>query len=53
MVLILKSFYGENGKDFIEIHHVKPLSTLEEATEIDPEIDLVPVCLNCHRMLHR
>ena len=45
--------YGEHGKDFIEVHHVKPLSTLEEATEIDPETDLVPVCSNCHRMLHR
>ncbi|MDR6123514.1 5-methylcytosine-specific restriction endonuclease McrA/predicted RNA-binding protein with PUA-like domain [Bacillus sp. SLBN-46] len=45
--------YGEHGKDFIEIHHKNPLSKLEEATEIDPRTDLVPVCSNCHRMLHR
>lgn len=45
--------YGERGKDFIEIHHVKPLSTLEEAVVIDPETDLVPLCANCHRMVHR
>ncbi|MDQ1146072.1 putative RNA-binding protein with PUA-like domain [Bacillus sp. SORGH_AS 510] len=45
--------YGELGKDFIEIHHKHPLSTLETATEIDPRTDLVPVCSNCHRMLHR
>ncbi|QFT90839.1 HNH endonuclease [Bacillus sp. THAF10] len=45
--------YGELGKDFIEIHHVKPLSTLDGAIEIDAENDLVPVCPNCHRMLHR
>lgn len=45
--------YGELGKDFIEIHHIKPLSTLEGAIEIDAENDLVPVCPNCHRMLHR
>ncbi|WP_335479085.1 HNH endonuclease [Gottfriedia acidiceleris] len=45
--------YGEHGKDFIEVHHLKPLSTLDEAVEIDPENDLVPVCSNCHRMLHR
>lgn len=45
--------YGERGKDFIEIHHVKPLSTLEEAVVIDPETDLVPLCANCHRMIHR
>jgi 5-methylcytosine-specific restriction protein A len=45
--------YGEHGKDFIEVHHIKPLSTFDEAVEIDPENDLVPVCSNCHRMLHR
>lgn len=45
--------YGERGKDFIEVHHVKPLSTLEKEAAIDPERDLVPVCANCHRMIHR
>ncbi|WP_342551079.1 EVE domain-containing protein [Lysinibacillus sp. FSL M8-0216] len=45
--------YGERGKEFIEIHHIKPLSTLEEAIEINPETDLVPLCANCHRMVHR
>lgn len=45
--------YGERGTDFIEIHHVKPLSSLEEAVEINPETDLVPLCANCHRMVHR
>ena len=45
--------YGERGKDFIEVHHLQPLSTLEEATEINPDTDLVPLCANCHRMIHR
>ncbi|MFJ8242532.1 HNH endonuclease [Bacillus tropicus] len=45
--------YGERGKDFIEIHHIKPLSTLKKAVEINPETDLVPLCANCHRMVHR
>lgn len=45
--------YGERGKDFIEIHHIKPLSTLEKAIKINPEKDLVPLCANCHRMIHR
>ncbi|PGQ44865.1 HNH endonuclease, partial [Bacillus thuringiensis] len=48
-----EEIYGERGKDFIEIHHIKPLSTLEEAIVIDPETDLVPLCANCHRMVHR
>lgn len=45
--------YGERGEGFIEIHPIKPLSTLEEAVLIDPERDLVPLCANCHRMVHR
>jgi HNH endonuclease len=45
--------YGKRGKDFIEVHHVKPLSTLESETIIDPKNDLVPLCSNCHRMVHR
>ncbi|WP_438312421.1 EVE domain-containing protein [Sporosarcina sp. FA9] len=45
--------YRERGIDFIEVHHINPLSTLGEAVEINPEIDLVPLCANCHRMVHR
>ncbi|CAH0248957.1 hypothetical protein SRABI80_02938 [Peribacillus frigoritolerans] len=45
--------YGERGKDFIEVHHVKPLSTIGDEVVIDPKNDLVPVCSNCHRMIHR
>ncbi|MDG4850835.1 HNH endonuclease, partial [Peribacillus frigoritolerans] len=45
--------YGERGKDFIEVHHVKPVSTLKEKGVIDPEHDLIPVCSNCHRIIHR
>jgi 5-methylcytosine-specific restriction endonuclease McrA len=49
-----EEIYGERGKDFIEVHHVKPLSTLGGNEEqIDPRTDLVPVCSNCHRMIHR
>jgi hypothetical protein len=44
--------YGEIGRDFIEAHHVLPLSRLTEETEINAD-DLIMVCSNCHRMLHR
>lgn len=47
-----EKIYGERGKDFIEIHHINPLSTLEKANMIEPETDLVPLCANCHRMIH-
>lgn len=45
--------YGSIGKDFIEVHHVVPLSEIGEAYEVDPIKDLRPVCPNCHSMLHR
>ena len=45
--------YGEYGKNFIEVHHNKPLHTLDEEVEIDPVKDLNCVCSNCHRMIHR
>lgn len=48
-----EEIYGERGAEFIEVHHVNPLSTLNEETVINPETDLVPVCSNCHRMIHR
>lgn len=45
--------YGEIGEGFIEIHHLKPLSSLSEEVEVNPRLDLVPLCSNCHRMIHR
>ncbi|PKG24407.1 hypothetical protein CWS01_07120 [Niallia nealsonii] len=45
--------YGKRGADFIEIHHLNQLSTLEEETIVNPETDLIPLCSNCHRMIHR
>lgn len=44
--------YGEIGKDFIHVHHLKPLSLCEGAYTVDPIVDLRPVCPNCHAMLH-
>jgi len=44
--------YGDIGKDFIHVHHKKPLATCREAYRINPARDLVPVCPNCHAMLH-
>ncbi len=43
--------YGELGKEFIEAHHAIPLSSVGEGeTRIE---DIVLVCSNCHKMLHR
>lgn len=44
--------YGAHGKGFIEVHHVVPLSDAGK-TITDPASDLVVLCANCHRMVHR
>lgn len=45
--------YGEIGRGFIEVHHVRPLKSLDQEVVVNPETDLVCVCSNCHRMIHR
>lgn len=45
--------YGELGINFIHVHHVQPVSMLKSKRTIDPKRDLVPVCPNCHEMLHQ
>lgn len=45
--------YGEWGKNYIEVHHLKPLSSRDESILVNPKLDLICVCSNCHRMIHR
>ena len=51
--LSIDKYNGELGRDFIEVHHVKPLYMTNGEQEVDLKTDLVPVCPNCHRMIHR
>jgi len=45
--------YGEIGKEFIHVHHITPIHSIGENYKIDYVKDLMPVCPNCHAMLHR
>jgi hypothetical protein len=45
--------YGDLGEGFIHVHHVVPVATVGRRYSVDPINDLVPVCPNCHAMLHR
>ncbi|SDP78235.1 HNH endonuclease [Desulforhopalus singaporensis] len=45
--------YGQIGDGFIHVHHKVPLSEIGEEYFLDPINDLVPVCPNCHAMIHR
>ena len=48
-----ENMYGKLGKDFIHVHHIKPLSKIKKSYKINPIKDLRPVCPNCHAMLHK
>lgn len=48
-----KKIYGNLGDNFIEVHHLLPLSQIKKNYRVDPISDLIPVCSNCHSMLHR
>lgn len=45
--------YGSLGKGFIHVHHHRlQLASTRGRHKIDPIKDLVPLCPNCHAMIH-
>lgn len=44
--------YGVIGDGVVEIHHKTPVHLMKEEAVIDPRTDLVPLCSNCHTMVH-
>jgi 5-methylcytosine-specific restriction protein A len=51
--LEFEQLYGAIGRGFIHVHHLRPLAASGQAETVNPVRDLVPVCPNCHAMLHR
>ena len=45
-------FYGEQYKNLIEVHHIKPISKIGKSYKIDGTRDLIPLCPNCHMVVH-
>lgn len=45
--------YGDLGLDYIHVHHVIPISSYKSSYRVNPITDLVPLCPNCHSMVHR
>ncbi|NDG72344.1 MAG: HNH endonuclease [Proteobacteria bacterium] len=45
--------FGDIGKGFIHVHHLRPLADIGEEYEVNPVTDLIPLCPNCHAMIHR
>lgn len=47
----MREIYGEIAKDFIHIHHTRPLA--KAGGSIAPDLkDLIPLCPNCHAVVH-
>lgn len=44
--------YGAEAHGYIQVHHLQPLATLGKEYEVDPILDLRPVCPNCHAVIH-
>lgn len=47
------AFYGPLGEGFMHVHHLDPISEACSSRIVSPEFDLVPVCPNCHAMIHQ
>jgi 5-methylcytosine-specific restriction protein A len=45
--------YGSIGEGYIEIHHLTPVHLMGGQRRLNPLEELVPLCANCHRMVHR
>jgi hypothetical protein len=48
-----KAVYGPEGKYIIHVHHLTPVSKMDEPKTLNPELDLVPLCPNCHNFVHK
>ena len=48
----LEDVYGADFAGMIHVHHLDPLAGRGEAREVDPQVDLRPVCPNCHSAIH-
>lgn len=48
-----EKIYGNLGRQFIHVHHIEMVSSRGGEYNLDPVNDMIPVCPNCHAMLHR
>ena len=49
----MSEIYGTVAEKLIHVHHLKPLSEIQDGYEVNPIADLRPVCPNCHAVIHR
>jgi len=49
----LEIAYGSIAREFIHVHHLSQISDAGGQREVNPVLDLVPLCPNCHAVAHR
>jgi len=49
----MESKYGAIGKGFIHVHHRTDIALMRGVYRVDPIRDLIPLCPNCHAMVHK
>ena len=49
----LEEKYGPVGTNVIHVHHIVPVSLMHGAYQLNPIKDLIPLCPNCHNIVHR
>ena len=49
-----RAVYGETAGQYIEAHHLVPISSLpkDKPIMLDPKADFTVLCANCHRIVH-
>lgn len=51
--LDMAEHYGPDAAGLIEVHHITPVSKMVPGYIVNPKLDLVPLCPNCHAVAHR
>jgi 5-methylcytosine-specific restriction enzyme A len=50
---IMEEIYGPLGINVIHVHHIVPVSQMGSSYRLDPIKDLIPLCPNCHTIVHK
>lgn len=50
---LLEEKYGPIGKGVINVHHIVPVSHMGKSYRLNPVKDLIPLCPNCHNIVHK
>ena len=51
--ILMSEVYGPIAADVIHVHHIVPVSKMGGSYVLNPIKDLVPLCPNCHSVVHQ